>query len=67
MTIQEIAVICKQRRLELGLSQRQLADKIKVLRFRISEFENGKSNLQFDGLSKLLDALDLDISIVTKI
>lgn len=65
--MQEIAIICKQRRLELGLSQRQLADKIKVLRFRISEFENGKSNLQFDGLSKLLDALDLDISIVTKI
>lgn len=64
MTMQEISQACKAQRNNLGITQQQLADTLGLSKPRISEFENNKSNLQFDTLKRLCEVLQLKIEVV---
>ena len=51
----------RRRRLELELTQEELADVARVgLRF-VSELERGKESAQYAGIRRVLDALGLDL------
>jgi DNA-binding XRE family transcriptional regulator len=52
----------KVKRIELGLSQDDLADQTKINRARISMFENGVLKLKDDELWRLKKALNSDFS-----
>ena len=54
--------MCKARRIELKLSQGQLAIKINQARERVVKFEAGRMNLTCDALLILLEALNLTIT-----
>lgn len=57
----------KKRRLQLGLSQQKLADKIpKMDRSKISDMENGKEDFYFSTLLNICEALEIDVEEVTK-
>lgn len=57
----------KERRLELKLTQQQLADKImKMDRSKISDMENGKEDFHFSTLLKVCDALDINFLDLVK-
>ncbi|MBS3914846.1 MAG: helix-turn-helix transcriptional regulator [Bacteroidetes bacterium] len=57
-----------QKRMALGMSQTDLAKAIrrsendKVDRFFINKIENGKKGITFETMTRILDALDSDIS-----
>lgn len=53
------------RRKDLGLSQNALAKRAGVSRQWISEFESGKTTAELGLAFRLLDALDLSLSIET--
>jgi len=63
MDRKELSQLCRERRLELGFTQQELANRVKVDKPRISEFENNRSNLSCDTLLLLFKELSL---IVTK-
>lgn len=63
MDRKELSQLCRERRLELGFTQQELANRVKVDKPRISEFENNRSNLSCDTLLLLFKELNL---IVTK-
>ena len=51
----------KERRLELKLTQEQLASRVtKIDRSKISDMENGKEDFHFSTLLKICDALDIN-------
>lgn len=52
----------KNRRVELGLSQDDLAEQTKINRARISMFENGVLKLKDDELWRLKKALKADFT-----
>ena len=54
----------KERRLELNLTQRQVAEGSGVSEFQISLFENGKGNPTVGTLKKICDVLGLRIEFV---
>ena len=62
MKRKELASLCKSARMELNLSQGQLAKKLNLPIPRISEFEMGRANLTCDNLLILLEALSLTIT-----
>lgn len=62
MNRNELAELCKQRRITLKFTQKILGDLIGLPKARISEFEGNKSNLQCDTLLKLLQVLKLEIT-----
>lgn len=49
----------KKRRLELGLSQEELAERCCIHRTYVSDIENGKRNFTFACLYKVAHGLDL--------
>lgn len=51
-----------QRRIELGMTQAEVGDKIGVGRATISKIESGKG-LTFDTIARMADALDADVSV----
>lgn len=53
-------------RKEMGLTQKELADKVGVTQQIISRFENEKHAPTLDNFLKILDGLDLEISINKK-
>lgn len=60
-TSQALGDTIRRRRLELGLSQGDLADVARTtLRF-ISELENGKSSAQLAGVLRVLAALGIEL------
>jgi HTH-type transcriptional regulator/antitoxin HipB len=60
-TSQALGATIRRRRLELGLSQGDLADVARTtLRF-ISELENGKSSAQLAGVLRVLAALGIEL------
>lgn len=65
-SIREIAAVVRGRRLDLGLSQSQLATQAGVSRKWISEFESGKSTAELGLLLRVLDALDLNLEFAAK-
>lgn len=54
----------KERRLELNLTQRKVAEESGVSEFQISLFENGKGNPTVGTLKKICDVLGLRIEFV---
>ncbi len=56
--IKELGERIKELRIERGLSQKQLADKIGVATNTISQYENGKSKTSIDVLANLAVELD---------
>jgi HTH-type transcriptional regulator / antitoxin HipB len=58
---QSLGAAVRRRRVELGLSQSDLADVARTtLRF-ISELENGKASAQLDGVLRVLAALGIEL------
>jgi HTH-type transcriptional regulator / antitoxin HipB len=59
----ELGAAIRARRLEVGLTQEELADVARVtLRF-VSELERGKETAQFSGIRRILAALGLDLLV----
>ena len=55
-----------KRRIQLGLSQEDLADKAKIDRSFLSGLECGKRNISIYKLKKLSEALDIKITDILK-
>lgn len=67
MTKEEVGIIIKNRRIELGLTQIQLAKKLGlVTHHNIIAVEKGRRGLSFDSLNKICEALDLELAITNK-
>ena len=62
-TVQSIRAAVLGRRRELGLSQAQLAERIGVSRKWVSEFERGKATAELGLVLRLLESLDLQLTI----
>jgi HTH-type transcriptional regulator/antitoxin HipB len=62
-SIRDLAVAARGRRLDLGLSQADLAARARVSRQWISEFESGKPTAELGLALRLVDALGLRLSI----
>ncbi len=65
-SIHDLAAAVRGRRLELGLSQAELAARARVSRSWINEFEAGKPSAELGLVIRLLDALDLDLSLLAR-
>ena len=63
VTVQSIRAAVLGRRRELGLSQAQLAERIGVSRKWVSEFERGKATAELGLVLRLLESLDLQVTI----
>ena len=55
---EKIAQQIKNLRLNLGYTQKDLAEKLGVIQQYISKIENGRENISIDTLKKIADALD---------
>ena len=63
----KIGKLIKAKRLEKGLTQQQLADKIpKFDRAKISDMENGKEDFYFSTLAKICNALGTHFELILK-
>jgi HTH-type transcriptional regulator / antitoxin HipB len=62
-TVQGIRAAVLGRRRDLGLSQAQLAERVGVSRKWLSEFERGKSTAELGLVLRLLESLDLQVTI----
>ncbi|KAA9349740.1 helix-turn-helix domain-containing protein [Larkinella humicola] len=54
----EVGQLIKQARLSVGLTQKELGEKIEVAESTFSRFENGNQNLTIDTLQKIATALN---------
>lgn len=59
----ELGRIVLERRLELGLSQRELAERVSTSQNRIYLIENGDANLTLDTLQRLAAVLGITLEI----
>lgn len=55
--------IIRQRRLDVGLAQSQLAERAGITRQLLSRFEQGKSDLPFAVILRMMRELDLSIDV----
>jgi HTH-type transcriptional regulator/antitoxin HipB len=62
-SMRDIAAAVRGRRLDLGLSQADLASRARVSRKWISEFESGKATAELGLTLRVLDALGLRLEI----
>jgi len=62
----DLAAAIRGRRLDLGLSQADLAARASVSRVSIATVEGGKRSVNFGMILRLLDALNLDMDISPK-
>jgi len=61
--VREMANTIMGRRIELDMSQQQLATKVGVSRKWLNEFEAGKAHANMAAIMRLLAALDLELTI----
>jgi transcriptional regulator with XRE-family HTH domain len=54
----------KRNRVNCGLTQEQLAEKIQLHRTYISDIERGARNLSFDSLARIAEGLSTPISVL---
>jgi transcriptional regulator with XRE-family HTH domain len=59
----EVGMFVLEKRMELGLSQRELAERVGTSQNRIYLIENGETNPTLDTLQKLADILGFDLVI----
>jgi DNA-binding XRE family transcriptional regulator len=64
--VKEVGPILRRRRLELGLSQNQLARKVGIRRENIRDVELMKRCFSVKNFRKILEALDLDVEEILK-
>jgi HTH-type transcriptional regulator/antitoxin HipB len=67
LTVQSIRTAALGRRRELGLSQAQLAERVGVSRKWLSEFERGKATAELGLVLRVLDSLDLQVTIASNV
>jgi len=60
-TSAELGKRVRERRVEVGLTQGELADVARVSPRFVSELENGKQTAQLAGIQRVLAALGLDL------
>ncbi len=65
MTKIEIGQIIKERRVYLGITQKDLADLVGISLRSLVDIENGNGNPTIDQLNKILNALGLTLKIST--
>ena len=65
-SIRDLAAAARGRRLSLGLSQAELAAQARVSRPWISEFEAGKATAELGLVMRLLDALELRLTLAER-
>ncbi|HCY75811.1 MAG TPA: transcriptional regulator [Ignavibacteriales bacterium] len=65
MTKIEIGQIIKERRVYLGITQKDLADIVGISLRSLVDIENGNGNPTIDQLNKILNALGLTLKIST--
>ncbi len=66
MTLPRIASTLKARRIELGLTQQQLADKLGVKQSNVSQIESGEKGLSIPMLLRYCKALKLELTFNPK-
>ena len=54
------------RRIQLGLTQAQLGEKVKMSENRISEIESGRNNITLKSLHKIFSVLNINFFEVIK-
>jgi len=59
----EIAWLCIKHRMDNGLTQKELAEKLGTSHSQVSRIENAQHGINVETLMRLVDALDLKISI----
>lgn len=62
-SLRDLAALARGRRRELGLSQAELAARARVSRQWVSAFESGKATAEIGLVIRLLDALDLRLTV----
>jgi HTH-type transcriptional regulator/antitoxin HipB len=62
-SLRDLAALARGRRRELGLSQSEVAARAHVSRPWISEFESGKPSAEIGLVIRLLDTLELRLTI----
>ena len=65
-SIRDLAAVARGRRLTLGYSQAELANRARVSRQWINEFEAGKQKAELDLVLRLFNALDLHLELVER-
>jgi transcriptional regulator with XRE-family HTH domain len=56
----------RQRRLELGLEQRDLQDYAQIGSTTLSRLEQGKANITLDTLERILEVLGMELALKVK-
>ena len=64
--LKELGFRLKMRRIQLGLTQAQLGEKVKMSENRISEIESGRNNITLKSLNKIFSVLNIDFFEVIK-
>ena len=64
--LKEIGFRLKMRRIQLGMTQAQLGEKVKMSENRISEIESGRNNITLKSLYKLFNVLNINFFEVIK-
>jgi HTH-type transcriptional regulator/antitoxin HipB len=62
-SLRDLAAIVRGRRRDLGLSQAEIAARARVSRQWVSAFERGKATAEVGLVIRLLDALDLRLTV----
>ncbi|WP_372517923.1 helix-turn-helix transcriptional regulator [Solirubrobacter phytolaccae] len=62
-TLHKLKSIVRGRRIDLGLSQAEVAQRAEVSRQWVNAFERGKGSAELQLVLRLLDALDLHLRI----
>jgi len=60
-TIHDLASVARGRRIELGLTQAELASRSRVSRDWVNSFERGKRTVEISLVFRLLDALEIGV------
>lgn len=60
---QRFGLAVRQRRLELGISQEDLAHRCQLHRTYIGDIERGERNVSLQNIEKILEALEIRISV----
>ena len=66
-TIHQLASAAKGRRIELGLTQAALAERVGVSRDWVNSFERGKRTVELSLVLHLIEALELEIELMPAI
>ena len=66
MLIQELRLVIKSRRKQLGITQSHLAELADISPNTLSKIERGQINPSLDILNKILDVLGMELKIEVK-